>query len=175
MKFKNNISVYFAITIISLSSIHPTNLIVPPITPNNLQSINPSIERNCLTDALSSVLNNVFTQTLEIVSYFSSVETAYEKYMQKNDTEPLIKCAKCTTDIKYLSIGELTGGLIGRTLKDISEGKNNFDKTKLALDNLIKKLSEGSYPDIINEMIRISNEAEQSCSHCHNNSWEKIN
>ena len=58
-------------------------------------------------------------------------------------------------------------------LKNIVDGKDNFAETKLLLDDCLKVVSEGSYSDIINYMIRVSNEIKQICSHCHCDTWAK--
>jgi len=112
--------------------------------------------------------------TIKIVSYLGLFKDAHEKYLAAHQIEPEIRCKKCAT--KRLSLGEFEGGLVGVALKNLTDGKDNFEKTKLILDGCLKVVSDGVFSDIINYMVRFSNETQQVCSHCQEPSisWEKI-
>lgn len=155
MKFKKGIFICFAFIILCIFS---------------LQSDNQTFRDNSLANQ-SSIEKDAFS----ILTYLSSFKDVYEKYLQSNKIEPTIRCKKCITH--EVSLSEFEGGLIGKALKDVVEGKNNFEKTKLLLDACLKVVSGGNYLDIINYMICVSNEIWPICSHClydgHGDSWEK--
>ena len=155
MKFKKGISACFIFIIFCTFS---------------LQSDNQAFCDNSHVNQ-SSIENDAFS----ILAYLSSFKDAHEKYLQSNKIEPTIRCKKCITH--QVSLGEFEGGLVGKALKDVVEGKNNFEKTKLLLDGCLKVVSGGNYLDIINYMICVSNEIWPVCSHClydgHGDSWEK--
>lgn len=131
----------------------------------SLQSNNQVFHDN--SHANESSQSSIESDAFIILSYLSSFRDAHEKYLQSNKIEPTIKCKKCITH--QVSLGEFEGGLVGKALKDVVEGKNNFEKTKLLLDGCLKVVSGGSYLDIINYMISVSNETWPVCSHCHYN------
>jgi len=111
---------------------------------------------------------------IKIVSYLALFKDAHEKYLSVHKIEPEIRCKKCAT--KRLTLGEFEGGLVGVALKNLADGKDNFEKTKLILDGCLKVVLDGIFLDIIDYMVRISNETQQVCSHCQgpSTSWEKI-
>lgn len=145
MKFKKGIFIRFAFIILCIFS---------------LQSDNQTFRDDSLVNQ-SSIEKDAFS----ILTYLSSFKDVYEKYLQSNKIEPTIRCKKCTTH--ELSLSEFGGSLVGKILKDVVEGKNNFEKTKLLLDGYLKVVSERNYSDIINYMISVSNEMWPVCSHCH--------
>lgn len=155
MEFKKDILICFAFIILCIFS---------------LQSDNQTFLEDSLA-CKSSIEKDAFS----ILTYLSSFKDVYEKYLQSNKIEPVIRCKKCITH--QVSLSEFGGSLVGKALKEVLEGKNNFEKTKLLLDGFLKVVSEGSCLDIVNYMISISNETRPICSYCHydghGDSWEK--
>lgn len=151
MKHTHRILIGLIISIIFLDSLQSNN----QITSENLQTNSRSIEE----DAFSAA------------AYLPLFMHAEEEYLKKNKIEPEIKCKNCTT--RRLSMSEFWGGLVGKAIKDVVEGKDSFDKAKLILDGFLKAVSEGFHTDIINYMLKIVSETKQVCSHCHSSSWEQ--
>jgi hypothetical protein len=156
MKSKFTTLFFLIIAISFLDSLQGNNLIIA----NSSSTIKGSIEE----DAFS------------IVAYLASFIKTEEQYLEKNKIEPKIKCKNCST--KQLGMSEFGGSIIGIALKDTVDGKKNFEQTKPLLDGFLKVISEGSFLEILNYMVCVSNEIWQVCSHCHHDghgdSWEKI-
>ncbi|MFA5306137.1 MAG: hypothetical protein WC365_01670 [Candidatus Babeliales bacterium] len=107
-----------------------------------------------------------------LFSLVDSLTTMHQKYFQKNTVNLKIRCAQCHT--REISVNEFEGGLIGWTLKVVTEDKAQFEKIKLIFTDYIKLLSEeASSAEILNFMLKISNEMNQICSHCHGTAWER--
>jgi len=109
MKFEKGIFICCAFIILYIFSLQSNNQAFPDDSNVNQSSIEK--------DAFS------------ILSYLSSFKDAYEKYTQSNKIEPTIRCKNCITH--QVSLTEFQGGLVGKALKDIVEGKNNFEQTKM--------------------------------------------
>lgn len=120
---------------------------------------------------------NVIKQQTEDTSTFVSIvnvwEHAREKYFQKNDINPEIKCKNCTEGI--LSLGEFDGCMLAWIIKAIPDGHDAFEKIKQCVEVYIKLFSDNaSSEELINFMLKTSNEMKQICTHCHGVVWEKI-
>ncbi len=139
-----------------------------------------TITSTCFSyDANNVMVGEVSTQTrflglekvtnfLTIISYWYSFTTAHEQYVQKNLQNPEIRCSKCAT--KVLTLGELCGGLVGKGLRDLVEGKDNFTQSKAMLDAFLECIQSGSYREVLDFMVCVANETKQVCSHCHSSS-----
>jgi len=116
-------------------------------------------------------------EATNIFSYWPLFIESQEKYFKNNSIDPQIKCGKCTT--KLLGLSEFEGGLLGWSLKKIAENMmdhEQYENIKLLLDACLEVVSGGSLPDIINYMVRVSNETKQVCTDClgHSDSWKRI-
>lgn len=144
MKTSNKVSIYFIVALVFLGSLQGNN----QPTHNTPNAHTRSTEEDIFS----------------IIDYLSLFTQAHEQYLQKNNVEPKITCHKCSD--KLLDLGEFCGSLVGIALKDMVNGKNNFNETKTILDGCLNVIFSGSCSDIINYMIRISNETKQACPGC---------
>lgn len=137
---------------------------------NLLQSTEPIHEETKL------VLRSVELDMLAILGYLSLSLQAYETHFEKNNLDPKIKCKHCPT--KQLDFGELVGSLIGRALREMTEGKNNFNEYKPLFEDCLNLTINESYEEAINGMVRIANATQIGCPHClyrgSDDHWEKI-
>ncbi len=119
----------------------------------------------------------VIKQQTEDVATFASMVTSWknaiEKYSQKNNIDLEIKCKNC--DQRVLSLGEFDGCLLAWIIKAISDGHDAFEKNKAIAEAFIKLLSDNaSAEELINFMLKTSNDMKQVCTNCHGVIWEKI-
>ena len=154
MKFKNRVFIVFSLTGMILYSLH-----------SNTQQIQSDLQMH-----KRSIEEDAFS----VINYLSLFGDAHEEYSQSNTLEPQIKCTKCNT--KTLDLAEFWGGLVGWALKDVVDGKENFTKAQVILDGCLRVICAGICPDIIDYMVRASNETMQACSHCQerSSSWAYI-
>ncbi len=114
------------------------------------------------------------TNFLMFLSYWPSLIEGNEQFEKKHTTKPSILCGKCTT--KALTLGEFTGGLIGKALKSVENGEDSVAESKMILDDCVIMMKTGSISEIVDFMVRVANQTKQVCSHCrsNSNSWRKI-
>jgi len=156
MKFNKSISICWVIITVFLSAL-PGH--TQDVTNDNLHAHKRLLE---------------FEDSMVIASFLLLSKDAHEEYLKKYKVEPQITCKKCTT--KLLNLYELEVGLFAWALKVGAENTVNFEKIKLTLYDCLKVVSERSSSEVIDYMVRISNETKQLCSDCHSrsDSWDKV-
>lgn len=115
-------------------------------------------------------------QTEDAVTFAAMLDpwrNAIEKYSEKNNIDLKIKCKTCGE--RVLTLGEFDGGLFAWLIKGIADGHEAFEKVKALADEYIKLFSNGaSSEEIINFMLKTSNDMKDFCMGCHGVEWEKI-
>lgn len=115
-------------------------------------------------------------QTEDVMEFVAIAEpwgNAIAEYSQKNGLDLKIKCKSCTE--RVLSIGEFNGCLLAWVTKAIPDGHEAFEKVKKLAEEFIKLLSSNaSTEELINFMLKTSNDMKQVCTGCHGVEWEKI-
>jgi Zn-finger protein len=126
-------------------------------------------EHNQLSSPCSS---NEEQQAFCFATYLQMLSEATQKYFQKHSDEPILICKKCNKH--KLPISEFSGGLIGKTLKDLAD-KNDFTAMKRIFEAFIKLLSSDTGMLIISDFIhREINSIGYHCPICHECFWGKI-
>lgn len=119
------------------------------------------------------VIKQQMEDTMAFIAMVDSWKDATEKYSQKNDINLKIKCKNCTDGV--LSLGEFDGCLLAAITKAISDGHDAFGKIKKLVEEFIKLLSNNaSSEELINFMLKTSNDIKQFCFCCHGVVWGKI-
>jgi hypothetical protein len=116
---------------------------------------------------------NVNQQILVLGAYLYALKTAGEKYSERypnNDIQ--IICSNCKD--KRVAMGELSGALIGETMRGIVERTGSFETMKNLFEQLIQLMSEGTFAELERFLLETTNEIQYKCSHCQCAIWEKI-
>ena len=115
-------------------------------------------------------------KTEDVATFVAMVDpwkNAIEKYAQKNAIVPKIKCKNCAE--RALSLYEFDGCLLAWIIKAIPDGHDAFAKNKMLVEEFVKLLSDNaSVEELMNFMLKASNNMKQVCTHCHGVVWEKI-
>lgn len=131
-------------------------------------------------DSAAMEVNNITEQTrflglekavdfLTIISYWPSCINAHEQFIAAGIVEPEIMCSVCTT--KIVKIGELSGGLIGKGLRDLVDGIDNTDASKVMLDEFLALIRSVDSDGLRSFMVRAANEIGLTCTHCGGKSY----
>lgn len=112
----------------------------------------------------------IVADAVHLISYLSSCSEAHQKYLDTHDHELSVSCKGC--DKEFIELGKFEGGLIGKGLKDLIDGKDNFKETKIVLDKYLKLLADGSDREILAFMAQILNDQEYVCYSCKGINWE---
>ena len=92
-----------------------------------------------IIDAVFSSNNPIVQNSSNIMAYLPLLVKAQEDYLKKNNnSEPTITCKNCTKN--RLNMSDFGGNLIGKSMKDVIEGQNNFEQIKSFLDEFLKML-----------------------------------
>ena len=115
-------------------------------------------------------------QTEDAMTFGAMIDpwkNAIEKYSEKNNIDLQIKCKSCGE--RVLSLGEFDGGLFAWLIKGIAGGHEEFEKVKALAEEYIKLfLNNASSEEVINFMLKTSNDMKEDCMSCHGVEWEKI-
>jgi hypothetical protein len=176
MKFRKVTFIVFALGCASLGTLHGKSKhkkVAKDVTSNINDAV---LFQSGMSQIVKDSLKIIEDGILGIFSYFTTLADAGEKFLAKNGPLPVIQCAKCKT--QQLECGMFSGHLIAESLKrfgEIPDGFENLEKIKSTLDEFLKTLNEGSFTNIEDFMIRLSNEIKPHCRQCNgpSDSWEK--
>ncbi|QQR49064.1 hypothetical protein IPF37_05945 [bacterium] len=124
---------------------------------NSLQSTAEPVHETKL------ILRSVELDICAILGYLSLCLQACENHFEKNNLDPKIQCKHCPNQLDF---GGLVGNLVGMSLREMTEGKNNFNEYKPHFEDCLNLTTKESYEAAINGMIRVANATKQHCSHC---------
>jgi hypothetical protein len=114
-----------------------------------------------------SVSKNDPGQIMMVCSYIYALSDAYAKwYPQKN---PEIICKNCKQ--RHLSLGELSGALIIKALREIVYEEDSTWTHNL-MNNFIELMSEGTFAELEQFLRRTMNKLEYRCCLCDGIGWE---
>ncbi|MFH0898072.1 MAG: hypothetical protein V1855_00665 [bacterium] len=151
MKFLKGFSICFAIIVGLLSSLQGENQV-------NLED--PQVIKQ---------------QTEDVMAFAAMIDpwkNAIVKYSEKNGFDFGIKCKNCAEGV--LLLGEFDGCLLAWITKAIPDGHDAFEKIKVLVEAFIKLLSDNaSSEELINFMLKTSNDIKQFCFRCHGVEWKK--
>jgi hypothetical protein len=106
-------------------------------------------------------------QIMMVCSYVYALSDAYAKWYPKNNPE--IICKNCKQRI--LSLGELSGALIAKALREIAYEEDSTWTHNL-INNFIEIMSEGTFSELEQFLRRIMNKLEYRCCYCDETVWE---
>jgi hypothetical protein len=100
-------------------------------------------------------------------------KSAIEKYSEKNNIDLQIKCKNCGE--RVLTLGEFDCSLMVWLINGIAGGHGAFEKVKALEEEYIKLfLNSASSEEVINFMLKTSNDMKEFCMGCHGAEWEKV-
>lgn len=113
---------------------------------------------------------SAIVDAISILSYWSLFSEAHQKYLDTHDHELSVSCKSCKKE--FIDLGKFEGGLLGKGLKDLLEGKDNYKETKVLLDTYLKLLSSSSDNEILTFMAQTLSDQQYVCYNCKGISWE---
>lgn len=116
---------------------------------------------------------NINQQILVLGAYMYALSAAEKSYSERypNNDDIKIICSNCKT--REVSLSELSGALIGETMRNIVERTGSVEKMKNLFEKLIQLMTEGTLPELEKFLLDTTNEIQYKCSHCETNIWEK--